>query len=119
MKSAAVSGNTAFSFLALKGAAFTGAAGQLRWFQQKLPGAANDKTIIEGDTNGNRVADFQIQLTGLKTFYSINSSTRTSIAQVSLTPSASAVLLLMVNEYVIGRSTGRSAGLAPRKILST
>ena len=32
-----------------------------------MPGSVNDRTIIEGDTNGNRVADFQIQLTGLKT----------------------------------------------------
>ncbi len=56
-----------FTFLATKGAAFTGTAGELRWFQQNLAGAANDRTIIEGDTNGNRVADFQIQLTGLKT----------------------------------------------------
>ena len=40
---------------------------QLRWFQDNRPGAANDRTIIEGDVNGNRVADFQIQLTGLKT----------------------------------------------------
>ncbi len=55
-----------FSFLATKGLAFTGTAGELRWFQQNLAGAANDRTIIEGDINGNRVADFQIQLTGLK-----------------------------------------------------
>ncbi len=56
----------AFTFLATKGAAFTGTAGELRWFQQNLAGAANDRTIIEGDTNGNRVADFQIQLIGIK-----------------------------------------------------
>ena len=62
----AAAGNT-FSFLAAKGAAFTGVAGELRWFQQNSAGTANDKTIIEGDINGNRVADFQIQLTGLKT----------------------------------------------------
>jgi Ca2+-binding RTX toxin-like protein len=61
-----VGGNQAFTFLASKGAAFTGTAGELRWFQQNSAGTANDKTIIEGDTNGNGVADFQIQLTGLK-----------------------------------------------------
>ena len=60
-------GNTAFSFLAAHGAAFTGAAGQLRWFRQDLAGTANDRTIVEGDINGNKVADFQIQLTGMKT----------------------------------------------------
>ena len=56
-------GNTAFSFLAAKGAAFTGVRGQLRWFQQ----VEIDKTIIAGDINGDSVADFQIELTGLKT----------------------------------------------------
>ena len=62
----AAAGHT-FTFLATNGAAFTGVAGQLRWFQQNLAGTDNDKTIIEGDINGNKVADFQIQLNGLKT----------------------------------------------------
>jgi hypothetical protein len=35
----------------------------LRWFQQIV----SDKTIIAGDINGDGVADFQIELTGLKT----------------------------------------------------
>ncbi len=35
----AAAGNAAFSFLATKGAAFTGTAGELRWFQQNLAGA--------------------------------------------------------------------------------
>ena len=34
----AAAGNAAFSFLAAKGAAFTGVAGQLRWFQDNRPG---------------------------------------------------------------------------------
>ena len=59
-------GNTAFSFLASNGTAFTGTAGELRWFQQNLAGTVNDRTIVEGDINGNGVADFQIQLAGLK-----------------------------------------------------
>ena len=63
----AAAGNAAFRFLALKGDQFNGVAGELRWFQSNAAGTANDKTIIEGDINGNRVADFQIQLTGLKT----------------------------------------------------
>ncbi len=62
----AAAGHT-FSFLANSGAAFTGAAGQLRWFQSDVAGTASDMTIVEGDIDGNRVADFQIQLTGLKT----------------------------------------------------
>lgn len=60
-------GNTAFSFRATEGAAFTGARGQLRWFQQDLSGTANDKTFIAGDINGDAVTDFQIELAGLKT----------------------------------------------------
>ena len=59
-------GNTAFSFRASEGASFTGVRGQLRWFQQDLAGTVQDSTIIEGDTNGDAVADFQIALTGLK-----------------------------------------------------
>jgi hypothetical protein len=63
----AAAGNGAFAFLAAKGAAFTGAKGQLHWFQQNLAGTAHDATIVEGDINGDRHADFQIELTGLKT----------------------------------------------------
>jgi Ca2+-binding RTX toxin-like protein len=55
-----------FTFLAKKGAAFTGAKGQLHWFQENPAGTAKDKTIVEGDLNGDRRADFQIELTGLK-----------------------------------------------------
>ena len=65
-------GDAAFSFLAAHGAVFTGAAGQLRWFRQDLAGSANDRTIVEGDINGNRVADFQVELTGLKTLTGAN-----------------------------------------------
>lgn len=60
-------GNAAFVFLATKGAAFTGARGQLHWYQINAAGTANDKTIVEGDLNGDRRADFQIELVGLKT----------------------------------------------------
>ncbi len=60
-------GVTAFKFLALKGAAFTGVRGQLHWYQINVANNAADKTIIEGDINGDGCADFQIELTGLKT----------------------------------------------------
>ncbi len=62
----AAAGNAAFRFLATKGAAFTGVKGQLHWLQINAAGTASDKTIIEGDINGDRKADFQIELTGLK-----------------------------------------------------
>ena len=41
------------------------AKGQLRWFQQNPANTINDKTIVEGDIDGNKVADFQIELKGL------------------------------------------------------
>jgi Ca2+-binding RTX toxin-like protein len=53
--------NQAFTFLATKGAAFTGVAGQLHYL------TSGTNTIVEGDINGDRLADFQIQLNGLKT----------------------------------------------------
>jgi Ca2+-binding RTX toxin-like protein len=62
----ALAGNQAFTFMAAKSALFTGAKGQLRWFQENPAGTANDKTIVQGDINGDKRADFQIELTGLK-----------------------------------------------------
>lgn len=59
-------GEGAFRFLATKGAVFHHAKGELRWLQNDQSGTANDKTIIEGDINGDGMADFQIALTGLK-----------------------------------------------------
>lgn len=58
-------GNAAFTFLAAANAVFTGAKGVVRWHQVNAAGTANDKTIIEGDINGDKRADFQIELTGL------------------------------------------------------
>ncbi len=48
------------------GAALTGVKGQLRWRQENSTGTVNDKTIVEGDIDGSKVADFQIELTALK-----------------------------------------------------
>jgi Ca2+-binding RTX toxin-like protein len=55
-----LAGNQAFAFLAAKGAAFTGVAGQLHYIAQGV------NTVIEGDINGDKIADFQIQLNGIK-----------------------------------------------------
>jgi Ca2+-binding RTX toxin-like protein len=63
----AAAGNGKFSLLAQKGAAFTGVHGQLHWLQVNAAGTAHDKTIVEGDINGDKVADFQLELSGLKT----------------------------------------------------
>ena len=58
--------NGVFKFLPGNGTAFTGVNGELHWFQLNPKGTANDKTIVEADINGDKVADFQIELTGLK-----------------------------------------------------
>lgn len=52
-----------FNFIGDTG--FTGAAGQLNYFQVDLAGTTTDKTIIQGDIDGDGAADFQIELTGL------------------------------------------------------
>ena len=51
-------GNAAFSFIGKDD--FT-AAGQLRFVQD----AANNRTLVEGNVNGDLAADFQIELTGV------------------------------------------------------
>jgi Ca2+-binding RTX toxin-like protein len=55
-------GNTAFTFIG--SAAFSGAKGQLHFSTVDLPGHALDKTFVEGDLDGDKSADFRIQLTG-------------------------------------------------------
>ena len=59
------SGNQAFIFLASVGAAFTGVAGELNFSFEDSEGTENDRTIVAGDVNGDQVADFNIELTGL------------------------------------------------------
>ena len=54
--------NDAFQFIGT--AAFTGAAGQLRYEIVDVEGTAGDYTKILGDLNGDRVADFEIILLG-------------------------------------------------------
>jgi Ca2+-binding RTX toxin-like protein len=62
-----VAGNGKFKFVTSEGAAFTGVRGQLIWDQKNNSGSANDMTIVSGDINGDRKADFSIELSGLKT----------------------------------------------------
>ena len=52
-----LAGNQAFVFRG--GAGFTGAGGELTY------GQGGGATILAGDVNGDAVADFQIELTGL------------------------------------------------------
>jgi trimeric autotransporter adhesin len=55
-----VTGDQAFTMI--NTAAFSGVAGQLRYSQ------AGGNTVMEGDVNGDMLADFQLQLTGNQTF---------------------------------------------------
>ena len=59
----AIAGGADDSFTFIGDAAFTGTAGQLRYARL---GGASATTRIYGDTNGDRVADFQIELDGDK-----------------------------------------------------
>jgi len=54
------SGNNSFSFVGTK--AFTGVDGQLRFV--KVDGTS-DYTLVQGDIDGDKFADFEIQLSGL------------------------------------------------------
>lgn len=65
---AKISGNQSFKFIGK--AAFHKVAGELHYVRVNATGTVNDKTIVEGDTNGDGRADFQIELTGLKTLTS-------------------------------------------------
>ena len=66
------SGNNAFSFVATAGLSFSGAKGELRWVQQNNSGIANDKTLVSGDVNGDKVADFTIEISGLHTMRAVD-----------------------------------------------
>ncbi|MXO61062.1 hypothetical protein GRI89_16080 [Altererythrobacter salegens] len=56
------SGDQAFGFIGT--AEFSGHAGELRYVH------GGGTTFVEGDTNGDRLADFSIALTGLHTLVS-------------------------------------------------
>ena len=58
MRSAAAGGYDQFKFIATAG--FHGAAGELNYFYNGAAGV----TTLQGDTNGDGVADFAIDLTG-------------------------------------------------------
>ncbi|MDX2258386.1 MAG: hypothetical protein NW205_05660 [Hyphomicrobiaceae bacterium] len=56
--------NDAFTFIGTR--AFSGEKGELHIVRINKPMTANDRTLIEGDINGDGRADFQIELIGLK-----------------------------------------------------
>lgn len=58
-------GDQAFRFITRADAPFSGTAGELRYARDDRSGSSNDTTIVYGDVNGDKVADFQIELSGL------------------------------------------------------
>ena len=57
------SGDQGFRFIGTKG--FTGKEGELRYQTFDQAGTANDITVVSGDINGDRVADFELQIVGI------------------------------------------------------
>ncbi|KQT56909.1 hypothetical protein ASG52_02175 [Methylobacterium sp. Leaf456] len=57
----------AFEFVAKAGSAFTGKAGQLVYSIVDATGTDNDRTVLQADMDGNKIADFHIELKGLYT----------------------------------------------------
>jgi Ca2+-binding RTX toxin-like protein len=55
--------NDVFTFIGAT--TFSGVAGQLNYRLIDRVGTASDVTLIQADVNGDRVADFQVELTGL------------------------------------------------------
>ena len=58
------SGNNKFSFVAKADSSLNGKAGELCWYKQ------GGKTFVVGDTDGDSLADFRLELTGSKTLTS-------------------------------------------------
>ncbi|WP_172123509.1 MULTISPECIES: M10 family metallopeptidase C-terminal domain-containing protein [unclassified Devosia] len=56
-----LAGKQGFTWLAQDNASFTGRAGELAWHTE----AGANRTVIQGDTNGDRIHDFEIQLSGI------------------------------------------------------
>lgn len=58
-------GNQAFSFIGTS--EFTGTAGELMYYRSALSDGMTPVTIVAGDTNGDGVADFELELRGTLT----------------------------------------------------
>ncbi|WP_310424066.1 M10 family metallopeptidase C-terminal domain-containing protein, partial [Mycoplana sp. BE70] len=58
-------GDGTFHFQAQENALFDRKAGALAWHLEDKAGTANDRTVIQGDLDGDGRHDFEIQLTGL------------------------------------------------------
>ena len=57
------SGDQSFRFIGTKG--FSGKEGELQYQTSDQAGTADDITVVRGDVNGDRVADFEIEIRGI------------------------------------------------------
>jgi hypothetical protein len=57
--------NDAFSFIGTDAFSAHAGLGHLRYFQIDDPNPSLDRTFVEGDTDGDEIADFQLELGGL------------------------------------------------------
>jgi Ca2+-binding RTX toxin-like protein len=58
-------GDDKFKLLGKEASKFGGVAGQLIWDKQDKAGTSKDVTLVSGDIDGDKVADFTLELTGL------------------------------------------------------
>ncbi len=64
--------NDKFHFVATAGSHFSGDRGELRWVKENHAGTSADKTLVMGDVDGDKHADFVIQIKGLHTMHAVD-----------------------------------------------
>src|SRR5262249_37525687 len=64
-KAAGGTANDAFTFIGTDDFSAHARAGLLRFLQVDAPDDSDDRTYVEGDTDGDDVADFRLELVGL------------------------------------------------------
>jgi plasmid stability protein len=74
---------------------------------------------MDREAAARRLTEIRRMIGRLEGPYSMTSSAWARIDGGAVRPSALAVLMLMTSSNLVARSMGRSAGLAPFKILST
>lgn len=93
-----LAGNQDFTFIAGNDASFTKTAGELAWHTE----AATGRTVIQGDTNGDGVHDFELELRGL---LNLKASDFTGVGATPSTPKPPAVIVPPVTAPDAGLAT--------------
>jgi hypothetical protein len=92
--------------------------GRCRRWVRLCPGAMSELPP-QADLRTSSLAGLKSANRRHSAIHSITSSARASIVGGTVRPNAFAVVRLMTRSNLVGCSTGRSAGFAPRRILST